>query len=335
MHADHDRQQPDRNLALELVRVTEAAALAAARLVGKGDKEAADQAAVDGMRYALRSVRMDGLVVIGEGEKDEAPMLYNGERIGDGSPPEVDIAVDPLEGTTLAAHGMPSALAVIALSGRDTMFDPGPCVYMEKMAGSPEIADLLDLDRPLPETVALIAERKSCEIGDVMVVVLDRPRHAESVTAIREAGARVRLIPHGDVSAALLAVTERSPVDLLWGIGGTPEGVISAAAIKCLGGQLLGRLWPRDERERAAAKDAGYDLERVLGCEDLVKGEDVFFSATGVTDGDMLQGVRYPSAGGASTESLVMRSRSGTVRRVTARHDRAKLRELYGDARFG
>jgi fructose-1,6-bisphosphatase II len=335
LSANQSQQRPDRNLALELVRVTEAAALAAARLVGKGDKEAADQAAVDGMRYALHSVQMDGLVVIGEGEKDEAPMLYNGEHIGDGSPPEVDIAVDPLEGTTLAAHGMPSALAVIALSARGTMFDPGPCVYMEKMAGSPEIADLLDLDRPLAQTVALVAERKQCEVGDVMVLVLDRPRHEQGVQEIREAGARVRLISHGDVSAALLAVTERSPVDLLWGIGGTPEGVISAAAIKCLGGQLLGRLWPRNEEERDAALAAGYDLQRVLDRDDLVAGDDVFFSATGVTDGDVLQGVRYPSAGGASTESLVMRSRSGTVRRVSARHDRAKLRALYGDTRFG
>ena len=229
-----------------------------------GDKEAADQAAVDGMRYALQSVPMDGVVVIGEGEKDEAPMLYNGEQIGDGSPPQVDIAVDPLEGTTLAAHGMPSALAVIALSARGTMFDPGPCVYMEKMAGSPEIADLLDLDRPLGETVKLVAERKGTPVGDVMVVVLDRPRHEEGIAAIREAGARVRLIAHGDVSASLLAVTERSPVDLLWGIGGTPEGVISAAAIKCLGGQLLGRLWPRDEQERSGG--AGGRLRPRRGC---------------------------------------------------------------------
>ena len=325
---DPTHQRPERNLALELVRVTEAAALAAAPLVGRGDKEAADQAAVDGMRYMLQSVHMDGLVVIGEGEKDEAPMLYNGELIGDGSPPQVDIAVDPLEGTTLAAHGMARALAIIALSSRGTMFDPGPCVYMEKMAGSPEISDLLDLDRPLGETVGLIAERKGCEIGDVLVVVLDRPRHEQGIAAIREAGARVQLIAHGDVSAALLAVTERTPVDLLWGIGGTPEGVISAAAVKCLGGQLLGRLWPRDETERTAAIDAGYDLDRVLDRDDLVAGDDVFFSATGITDGDMLQGVRYPSAGGASTESLVTRSRSGTIRRIKATHDRAKLAAL-------
>ena len=326
-----NRQKPDRNLALELVRVTEAAALSCAPLVGAGDKEAADQAAVDGMRHMLHSVSMDGVVVIGEGEKDEAPMLYNGEQIGDGSPPEVDIAVDPLEGTTLAANGMPSALAVIALSARSTMFDPGPCVYMEKMAGGPEISDLLDLDRPLGETVRLVAERKASPVADVMVVVLDRPRHEAGIAAIREAGARVRLIPHGDVSASLLAVTERSPVDLLWGIGGTPEGVISAAAVKCIGGQLLGRLWPRDEQERTAARDAGYDLERVLDRDDLVAGEDVFFSATGITDGDVLQGVRYPSAGGATTESLVTRSRSGTIRRIRATHDRAKLRAVGGE----
>jgi fructose-1,6-bisphosphatase II len=331
VNSDPSHQLPDRNLALELVRVTEAAALAAAPLVGKGDKEAADQAAVDGMRYMLHSVQMDGVVVIGEGEKDEAPMLYNGEQIGDGSAPQVDIAVDPLEGTTLAANGMPSALAVIALSARGTMFDPGPCVYMEKMAGAPEIADLLDLDRPLAETVKLVAERKGSPVGDVMVVVLDRPRHEEGIAAIRAAGARVRLIPHGDVSAALLAVTERSPVDLLWGIGGTPEGVISAAAVKCVGGQLLGRLWPRDEAERNAALEAGYEIERVLDRDDLVAGEDVFFSATGITDGDVLQGVRYPHAGGATTESLVTRSRSGTIRRIGAIHDRAKLRAVGGD----
>jgi fructose-1,6-bisphosphatase II len=327
---DGKRQKPDRNLALELARVTEAAALATAPLVGRGDKEAADQAAVDGMRHMLHSVRMDGVVVIGEGEKDEAPMLYNGEHIGDGSPPQVDIAVDPLEGTELAANGMPSALSVIALSERGTMFNPGPCVYMEKMAGAPEIADLLDLDRPLDEIVRLVAERKGSDVGDVMVVVLDRPRHQEGIDAIRAAGGRVRLILHGDVSAALLAVTERSPVDLLWGIGGTPEGVITAAAIKCLGGQILGRLWPRDDAERDAAREAGYELERVLDRDDLVRGDDVFFSATGVTDGDVLQGVRFPSAGGASTESLVMRTRSGTVRRITAQHDRAKLRSLRG-----
>ena len=325
--------KPDRNLALELVRVTEAAALASARWVGRGDKIAADQAAVDAMRFVLDSVPMDGMVVIGEGEKDEAPMLYNGEKIGDHSPPVVDIAVDPLEGTRLCALGMPSALAVIALAERGTMFDPGPCVYMEKMAGAEEIADLLDLDRPLPETLKLIAERKGSAIGDVTVVMLDRDRHQEAMREVREAGARIRLITDGDVSAALLAVSDRSPVDLLWGIGGTPEGVISAAALKSMGGQLIGRLWPRDDAERQAALDGGYDLERVLTANDLCSGEDVFFSATGVTDGDVLQGVRYRGRG-ATTESLVMRSRSGTVRRVQATHDRAKLREITGE-RYG
>jgi len=326
--------RPDRNLALELVRVTEAAALAAARMVGRGDKEGADQAAVDAMRNVLGSVSMDGIVVIGEGEKDEAPMLFNGEHIGDGSPPQVDVAVDPLEGTRLTALGMPSALAVIALAERGAMFDPGPCMYMEKIAGGPEIADLLDLDRPLPETLKLVAERKGIDIRDVMVVMLDRERHHDAMSEVREAGARVRLILDGDVSASLLAVSENSAVDLLWGIGGTPEGVISAAAIKCLGGQLLGRLWPRTDEERQAAIDAGYDLTKRLTVDDLVAGEDVFFSATGVTDGDVLQGVRYQGDQGATTESLVMRSRSGTVRRVSARHDRAKLRGLTG-IRYG
>ena len=325
---------PDRNLALELVRVTEAAALAAARMVGRGDKEGADQAAVDAMRYVLESVSMDGVVVIGEGEKDEAPMLYNGEQIGDGTPPEVDVAVDPLEGTRLTALGMPNAIAVIALAERGAMFDPGPAVYMEKIAGGPEIADLLDLDRPLPETIRLIAQRKEIDIRDVMVVMLDRERHHEAMAQVREAGARVRLITDGDVAGAMLAVSENTPVDLLWGIGGTPEGVISAAAIKCIGGELLGRLWPRNDEERQAVSDAGYDLGRVLRAEDLVRGEDVFFSATGVTDGDVLQGVRYQGDRGATTESLVMRSRSGTVRRVHARHDRAKLRTLTG-VRYG
>ncbi len=330
---ESDTSRPDRNLALELVRVTEAAALAAARMIGRGDKEAADQAAVDAMRHVLDSVSFDGVVVIGEGEKDEAPMLYNGEHIGDGSLPQVDIAVDPLEGTRLCALGMPNAITVIALAERGAMFDPGPCVYMEKLAGGPEIADLLDLERPLPQTLNLIAQRKGVDIRDVVVTMLDRPRHHEQMAAVREAGARVRLIIDGDVSASLLAVSDNSPVDVLWGIGGTPEGVISASAIKCLGGQLLGRLWPRDEQERELAQAAGYEIGRVLTVDDLVKGEHVFFAATGVTDGDVLQGVRYPGGGKASTESLVMRTRSGTVRRIHARHDRAKLRALNA-ARF-
>ncbi len=326
--------RPDRNLALELVRVTEAAALAAARWVGRGEKEDADQAAVDAMRLLLDTVPMDGLVVIGEGEKDEAPMLYNGERIGDGSPPEVDIAVDPLEGTRLTARGMPSALAVIALAERGTMFDPGPCVYMEKLAGGPDVADLLSLTEPLPDVIRRVAERKRVDPGDVTVIMLDRSRHEEMVARIRDCGARIRFITDGDVSAALFAVSEGTGVDLLWGIGGTPEGVLSAAAIKCLGGQILGKLWPRDEQEREAALAADYDLDEVLDVDRLVAGSDVFFAATGVTDGDLLQGVRYGGEGHATTESLVMRSRSGTVRTVQARHDRLKLREVTG-GRYG
>jgi fructose-1,6-bisphosphatase II len=333
-HDLRDTTHPDRNLALELVRVTEAAALAAARWVGRGDKESADQAAVDAMRLLLDTVPMDGLVVIGEGEKDEAPMLYNGEHIGDGSPPEVDIAVDPLEGTRLTARGMPSALAVIALAERGTMFDPGPCVYMEKLAGGPEIADLLSLDEPLTDVIGKVAERKGTSIGDITLIMLDRPRHEEAMEKVRELGARVRLITDGDVSAALFAVSEGTGVDLLWGIGGTPEGVLSAAAIKCLGGEILGTLWPRDDDERQAAIDAGYDLDEVLDANRLVAGQDVFFAATGVTDGELLQGVRYPGGGKAHTESLVMRSRSGTVRTVQARHDQAKLREVTG-GRYG
>ncbi len=326
--------RPDRNLALELVRTTEAAALAAARLVGMGDKIAADQAAVDAMRIVLDTVSMDGLVVIGEGEKDEAPMLYNGEHIGDGSSPSMDIAVDPLEGTTLTAKGMPSALSVIAMSPRGTMFDPGPCVYMTKLAGGPEVADLLDLDRPLSDTLRLVAERKDVDIRDLVVVVLDRPRHEEGIAEIRTAGARVRLIADGDVSAAVLAASHRAPVDLMWGVGGTPEGVISAAALKCTGGGLVTRLYPRDDAERQAAIDGGYDLDKQLTQDDLIASDDCFFSATGVTDGDVLQGVRYQGKRSATTESLVMRSRSGTVRRIMGTHNREKLREYTGE-RYG
>jgi fructose-1,6-bisphosphatase II len=327
---DPTGSRPDRNLAMELVRVTEYGALAAARWVGLGEKESADGAAVDAMRLMLDTVRMDGVVVIGEGEKDEAPMLYNGEHIGDGSPPEVDIAVDPLEGTTLAAEGAPRALSVIALSERGTMFDPGPCVYMLKIAAQEAYASVLDLDRPLGETIKLVAKEKGTEVRDVTVMMLKRDRHKDAVAEIRQVGARIRFIDHGDVSAALLAVQDESPVDLLWGIGGTPEGVISAASIKCMGGTLIGRLWPRNDDERNAAIEQGYDLDEVLDQDRLVSGNDVFFAATGITDGDVLDGVHY-TRGGASTESLVMRSRSGTVRRVSATHDRAKLREISGE----
>lgn len=258
-------------------------------------------------------------------------MLFNGEQIGDGSPPKMDIAVDPLEGTDLCANGQPDAIAVIALSDRGTMFDPGPCFYMEKMAASNQLAGLLDLDRPLGETVRLMADEKGTEVSDVLVVMLDRPRHEEAIAAVREAGARIRLIPHGDVAASLSAVTDGAPVDLLYGIGGTPEGVISAAAIQCTGGRIVGRLWPRDDDERSAAVEGGYDLDRVLDTDDLVWGDNVFFAATGVTDGDMLKGVQFVGPEGATTESLSMRSRSGTVRTVFARHDRRKLRDITGE----
>ncbi len=323
--------RPGRNLAMELVRTTEYAALACARWIGRGDKEGADGAAVDAMRLLLDTVSMDGVVVIGEGEKDEAPMLYNGEQIGDGTEPQVDIAVDPLEGTELCANGLPNAIATIALAERGTMFDPGPCVYMLKMATSPRLAHVLDLDRPLSETLALMAREKEVPVGDIVVIMLDRPRHEDAIREVREAGARVRLIPHGDVSAALAAVTEGSPVDLLYGIGGTPEGVLAAAAIKCTNGQILGRLWPRSDEERTAALEAGYDLDEILDRDRLVSGNDIFFAATGVTDGEMLEGVHFSGREGATTESVSMRSRSGTVRTITARHDRAKLREITGE----
>jgi fructose-1,6-bisphosphatase II len=319
----------NRNLALELVRVTEAGALAAARWVGRGDKLAADGAAVDAMRAMINSVSMDGVVVIGEGEKDEAPMLWNGERIGDGSGLAVDIAVDPLDGTSLVAKGQPNAIAVLALALRGSMFDPGPCFYMEKMAGAADIADLLSLDDPIADVLARVAERRGVEIGDLMVVILDRPRHAEMVEQLRAAGARIRFVPDGDVAGALMAVRPDTGIDLLWGIGGTPEGVIAAAAIKCTGGQLLGRLWPRDAAERQNVIDAGLDPDRLLTVDDLVASDDCFFAATGVTDGDILRGVRF-ERGTAISQSIVMRSRSGTVRILDARHQRSKLRMLTG-----
>jgi fructose-1,6-bisphosphatase II len=313
----------DRNLPLELVRVTEAAALAAGRWIGRGDKEAADQSAVDAMRLVLNTVSMDGIVVIGEGEKDEAPMLYNGEEIGGGGPP-CDIAVDPIDGTTLTSLGRNNAIAVIAVSERDTMFDPGPCVYMEKIAVGPEAADAIDIEAPVKDNLAAVAKAKGSDVDDVTAVVLDRDRHAEIIRECREAGARIQLIPDGDVAGAIAAAWPGGGVDILIGIGGTPEGVIAASAMKCLGGALQGRLWPRSDKERSEALDAGYDLDRVLHTDDLVSGDDVFFAATGVTDGDFLQGVRY-WGDGASTESLVMRSKSGTIRTVKSRHRPSKL----------
>lgn len=321
------KQRPDRNLALELVRTTEAAALAAARWMGRGDKNGADGAAVDAMRVVLDTVPMDGVVVIGEGEKDEAPMLFNGEAIGDGTPMLTDIAVDPVEGTTLTALGQGGAIAVIAVSERGTMFDPGPCVYMEKIAVGPEAAGHIDLNAPVAENIAAVAKAKGESVRDVTAVILDRPRHEELIAQVRATGARIRLIRDGDVAGGISTAWPDSGADILLGIGGTPEGVITAAALKCMGGEQQGRLWPRNDAERQAALDAGYDLDRVLTTDDLVAGDNCFFAATGITDGDLLKGVHYDS-GGATTQSLVMRSKSGTVRLVNARHRLQKLRDF-------
>ncbi|MEO7804028.1 MAG: class II fructose-bisphosphatase [Actinomycetota bacterium] len=318
----------DRNLGMELVRVTESAALAAARLMGRGDKEAADQAAVDAMRLMISTVQMDGIVVIGEGEKDEAPMLYNGERVGTGEPPRVDVAVDPIDGTTLTSKGQPGALAVIAVAEAGAMFDPGPSVYMEKIATGPEAADLIDLAAPVGDNVRAVAKSKGCDVRDVTVIILDRDRHAKIIEEVRAAGARIKLISDGDVAAAISAAKPGTGVDLLIGIGGTPEGVIAAAAIKCLGGVIQGRMYPRNEQERQASIDAGYDLDRVLTTEDLVRG-DCFFAATGITDGELLRGVRYVSEG-ATTQSIVMRSRSGTIRTIDSEHHWSKLMQFSG-----
>jgi fructose-1,6-bisphosphatase II len=319
--------RPDRNLALELVRVTEAAAMAAGRWVGRGDKNAADQAAVDGMRTMLDIVNMQGTVVIGEGEKDEAPMLYNGEAIGNGEGPEVDVAVDPLEGTRLTANGAPNAIAVIALSDKGTMFFPGAAVYMDKIVVGPAAAGVIDIDAPPAENVRRTAEAKGMRAEDVTVVVLDRDRHADLLAELRDVGARVQLITDGDVAPSIAAARQGRGVDLLMGIGGTPEGVISAAAVKCLGGAMQGRLWPRDDEERQKLVDAGFDVDRKLTTDDLVSGDDVFVAATGVTDGSLLNGVRY-DASGCTTESVVMRSRSGTVRRIESHHAQGKLERL-------
>jgi fructose-1,6-bisphosphatase II len=315
---------PDRNLALELVRVTEAAALAASRWVGKGDKNGADGAAVDAMRAVLQSVPMDGIVVIGEGEKDEAPMLYNGERIGDGTPPETDIAVDPVEGTTLTSLGRGNAISVIALSERGTMFNPGPCVYMEKIAVGPEAAGSIDITRSITDNLHAVAKAKGESVRDVTAVILDRERHGPIIEEVRAAGARIRLIQDGDVIGAVSTAWPDSGADILVGVGGTPEGVIAAAALKCMGGEIQGRLYTRSDEERQAALDGGYDLDAVLTTNDLVRGDNCFFAVTGITDGEVLKGVHY-DARGVTTQSLVMRSRSGTVRLVNARHQLTKL----------
>jgi fructose-1,6-bisphosphatase II len=315
---------PDRNLALELVRVTEAAAMGAARWIGRGDKNAADQASVDAMRLMMDTVSMSGVVVIGEGEKDKAPMLYNGEEVGNGQPPFVDVAVDPLEGTRLTALGMPNAISVVAVAERDTVFFPGAAVYMDKIAGGPEAAAVFDIEAPPQENVRRVARAKGKKPEDVTVVVLDRDRHQELIEGLREVGAKVFLITDGDVAPSIAAAREDTTVDLLMGVGGTPEGVISAAALKCLGGGMQGKLWPRDDEERQKLVDAGYDVDQVLTTDDLVSGKDVFVAATGVTTGALLRGVRSVKDG-AVTDSLVMRSRSGTVRRIEAHHAFEKL----------
>ena len=318
------QQAPDRNLAMDLARVTEAAALAAARFIGRGDKNAADGAAVDAMRLVLNTVAMDGVVGLGEGEKDEAPMLFNGERIGTGGP-ACDIAVDPIDGTTLTSLGRNNAIAVIALSERGTMFNPGPCVYMEKIAVGPEARDVIDLNAPVKANLEAVAKAKGGRVQDVTAIILDRDRHQRIIKECREAGAMIRLITDGDVMGALETAWPDSGADILFGVGGTPEGVIAACALKSLGGEIQGRLVARDENEKRQALDAGYDLKQVLTSDDLVAGEDVFFAATGVTEGDILRGVRY-QGDKASTETLVMRSKTGTIRRIIATHRLEKLK---------
>jgi fructose-1,6-bisphosphatase II len=318
---------PDRNLAMELVRVTEAAAMAAGRWIGRGDKEAADKAAVDAMRTVLDTVSMDGVVVIGEGEKDEAPMLFNGEEIGNGQGPEVDVAVDPLEGTRLTALGMPNAITTVALAERGTMFFPGAAVYMDKISCGPESADVIDIEAPPAENVRRVAKARGVSASEISVVVLDRDRHADLIAELREVGAKVLLITDGDVAPAIAAAQPGTGVDLLMGVGGTPEGVLSAAALKCVGGSIQGKLWPRNDEERQTLIDEGYDLDKVLTTDDLVGSQNVFFAATGVTTGALLSGVRYTREG-AKTDSIVMRSRSGTVRRIEATHAFQKLEEI-------
>lgn len=319
--------KPDRNLALDLVRVTEAAALAAGAWMGRGDKDGADGAAVDAMRRVLCTVSMEGIVVIGEGEKDNAPMLYNGEVVGEGRPPLTDVAVDPIDGTRPTALGRGGALSVIAVSERGSMFNPGPCVYMEKIAVGREGAGVVDLRATPTENLKALAKAKGVTVKNLTAVILDRERHEALIEEVRSTGARIRLIADGDVAGAISTAWEDSGTDILFGIGGTPEGVLAAAALKCMDGYIQGRLWPRDERERTAALDAGYDLERILETEDLVASNHCFFAATGITDGELLRGVRYRSDQ-TITQSLVMRSKSKTVRRIDAFHQREKLQSF-------
>ena len=326
-------QAPDRNLALELARVTEAAAMAAARWVGRGDKNGADGAAVNAMRMLINSVSMRGVVVIGEGEKDHAPMLFNGEEVGDGSGPACDVAVDPIDGTRLCANGMSNAISVLAVAGRGSMYDPSSVFYMSKLVTGPAAAGVVDITAPPAFNVSAVAKAKGETPHDVTVVILDRPRHAELITQVRETGARIHLITDGDVAGAIMAAREGTGIDLLLGIGGTPEGIIAACAIKCLGGVIQGQLAPRDDAEQRRALDAGLDLGQVLTTDDLVASDDVFFSATGITDGELMAGVRYRS-GGATTHSLVMRSRSGTIRSIASEHQLSKL-QAYSSVDFG
>jgi fructose-1,6-bisphosphatase II len=323
--AEPDRHAPDRNLALELARVTEAGAMAAARWVGRGNKNGADGAAVEAMRALINTVSMRGVVVIGEGEKDRAPMLYNGEQVGDGTGPECDVAVDPIDGTRLTANGMPNAISVLAVSARGSMYDPSAVFYMSKLVTGAAAAGVVDIEAPVAHNISAVAKAKSCSPQDVTVVILDRPRHEQLVSEVRAAGARIKLITDGDVDGAIMAAREGTGVDLLLGIGGTPEGIIAACAVKCLGGVIQGRLAPRDNDERDRAMAAGHDLTQVLLTDDLVTSEDAFFAATGITDGELLAGVRY-RAGGATTESLVMRARSGTTRTISSEHQLWKLR---------
>ncbi len=318
-------EAPDRNLALELVRVTEAAAMAAGRWVGRGDKNGGDGAAVDAMRRLIGTVSMRGVVVIGEGEKDAAPMLYNGEEVGDGTGPEVDVAVDPIDGTTLMSKGMPNAIAVLAVAERGTMYDPAAVFYMDKLVTGPDAAAAVDIAAPVADNVQAVAKAKGASVEDVTVCVLDRPRHERLVREVRESGARIKFITDGDVAGAIMAARAGTGVDLLLGIGGTPEGIIAACAMKCLGGVIQARLWPRDDAERERALAAGHDLDRVLSTDDLVASDNVFFVATGITDGELMQGLRY-RGGGATTHSLVMRSKSGTIRSIHSEHQLSKLR---------
>lgn len=321
---DGIKPQPDRELALELVRATEVAALAAGRWMGRNERKACDQAAVDGMRGMLSDVDMDGVVVIGEGEKDEAPMLYNGERVGTGNPPEVDLAVDPIDGTRLLAEGRPGAIAMIAIAPRDTMFNPGPVVYMMKWVVGADAVGAVDIDAPIEDNLRRIAKAKGKPVNDLVIIMLDRPRHEEMFAAVRRVGARLRLIMDGDVAAGLLAAMPDKPYDVALGIGGTPEGVATACAVKALRGEMLGRLWPRDDTEAGRARDQGYDVDAALTTDDLVASDNTFFVCTGVTPGDLVGGVEYYNWG-ATTESVVMRSSSGTVRYVRARHTAEKL----------